>query len=709
MSPRLFYTVVFHCTLVVFSVFICYSNTLDSSWHFDDIPNIIENENIHIQNLSWNKLKNTIYSPFKNKITRPVAFFSFALNYRTSKFDTTAYHITNILIHCLTAVFIYLVFLKTLQIYDREQENQYASFSLCDIALLGVIFWAVHPVQTQAVTYIVQRMASMAAMFYVMAFFCYLQFRLAKNNIQKVIYVILALLLWMLGIGTKQNAVLLPLAVIGYEVAFLKFPFAKYKKSIVIFLCCIGAAAIVIFYLKWGGIYQYYSLRPFSMWQRLLTEPLVLSRYLFLIFCPLSDFLAMESDIIASKGLFDPPSTVFAILFISVLLLFGLLWLKRIPIIAFAVLFFFVNHAIESTIIPLELSFDHRNYLPSMFLYLAFAFYLVKALNYYKIKNRAFLYALLVVTITIYVTSEGNATYLRNDAYRDEIALLTDAVEKSPKNMRAMISLGVSYMKRGMYDKARENYKMAEELYKKYPERYQANWAGLLYYNAGVLALRQSREKKALELFYKSVSLYPFDLQCNFNLGVLLFKNGDLENAEKALVNALGIEKTLGDNYPQAYNLYGRILYENNKPDLALEVFNKGLKSSKMRELRLNLIATHIKKGDMLRAKQVLYELPYEHNDIVYHLYRSTLLGENERVRSLTRVASLLVASKADYTQWLDDVRKNNFPGIIYPDTSFFQDQLGTIYTDLVEQNRNRLEEKKKAASICNESIHAFN
>lgn len=111
----------------------------------------------------------------------------------------------------------------------------------------------------------------------------------------------------------------------------------------------------------------------------------------------------------------------------------------------------------------------------------------------------------------------------------------------------------------------------------------------------------------------------------------------------------------------------------------------------------------------MLRAKQVLYELPYEHNDIVYHLYRSTLLGENERVRSLTRVASLLVASKADYTQWLDDVRKNNFPGIIYPDTSFFQDQLGTIYTDLVEQNRNRLEEKKKAASICNESIHAFN
>jgi len=499
--------------------------------------------------------------------------------------------------------------------------------------------------------------------------------------------------------------VLLPLAVIGYEIAFLRFPFAKYKKFIVLLAICVSATTVIIFYLKWGGIYQHYSLRPFTMWQRLLTEPIVLSRYLFLIFCPLSDFLAMESDIIASKGLFDPPSTVLAILFISLLLLFGLLWLKRIPIIAFAVLFFFVNHSIESTIIPLELSFDHRNYLPSIFLYLALAFYLVKALNYYKIKNRTFLYALLTVTITFYITSEGNATYLRNDVYRDEIALLSDAVEKNPKNMRAMISLGVSYMKRGMYDKAHENYRMAEELYKTYPERYQANWAGLLYYNAGVLALRQSREKKALELFYKSIFLYPFDLQSNFNLGVLLFKNGDLENAEKALINALGIEKTLGDNYPQAYNVYGRILYANNKLDLAVEVFHKGLKSSKMRELRMNLIATHIKKGDILRAKQVLHELPYEHNDIAYHLYRNTLLGENEGVRSLTRVASLLVANKTDYSQWLDEVRKNNFPGIIYPDACLFQDQLGSIYANLVVENRNRLEEKKKAATICNELI----
>jgi len=709
MSPRLFYTVIFHCTLVVLSILICYSNTLDSSWHFDDIPNIIENENIHIQNLSWDELENTIYSPLKNKITRPVAFFSFALNYWSSKFDTTGYHITNIFIHCLTAIFIYLVFLKTLQIYNGERVNQDRFFSLQDVALLGVIFWAVHPVQTQAVTYIVQRMASMAAMFYIIAFFCYLQFRLTKNNIRKVIYVMLALLLWILGVGTKQNAVLLPLAVIGYEIAFLRFPFAKYKKFIVLLAICVSATTVIIFYLKWGGIYQHYSLRPFTMWQRLLTEPIVLSRYLFLIFCPLSDFLAMESDIIASKGLFDPPSTVLAILFISLLLLFGLLWLKRIPIIAFAVLFFFVNHSIESTIIPLELSFDHRNYLPSIFLYLALAFYLVKALNYYKIKNRTFLYALLTVTITFYITSEGNATYLRNDVYRDEIALLSDAVEKNPKNMRAMISLGVSYMKRGMYDKAHENYRMAEELYKTYPERYQANWAGLLYYNAGVLALRQSREKKALELFYKSIFLYPFDLQSNFNLGVLLFKNGDLENAEKALINALGIEKTLGDNYPQAYNVYGRILYANNKLDLAVKVFLKGLKSSKMRELRLNLIATYIKKGDIMRARQVLYELPYKHNDIAYLLYRSTLLDKKEQIRSLTKAASLLVTNKADYTQWLDDVRKNNFPGIIYPDTSFFQDQLGTIYTDLVAQNRNRLEEKKKAASICNESIHAFN
>jgi tetratricopeptide (TPR) repeat protein len=701
MPSRLFYTAFFHCTLVVLSVLICYSNTLDSSWHFDDAPNIIKNDNIHVQNLSWSELKNVIYHPLNNKISRPVAFFSFALNYWAAKFDTTGYHITNIVIHCVTAVCIYLVFLKTLQVYFRERNSPFVSFTLSGIALLGVMFWAVHPVQTQAVTYIVQRMASMAAMFYMMAFYCYLRSRLASGGIRKLIFFFLAFLCWLLAVGTKENAVLLPLALVGYEIALFRFPFAKYKKSLAIIGICATAVALVLFSLKWGGIYQQYSFRPFTLWQRLLTEPLILTRYLFLIFCPLSDFLAIESDIIAAKGIFDPPATVTAIVFITSLVLCSVVWLKKLPIALYAVFFFFANHLVESTVIPLELSFDHRNYLPSIFLYLALAYYLVRAMNYYQTRKRAFLYGLLSFTITFYVASEGNATYLRNDIYRNEITLLTDAVEKSPENIRGMISLGVSYMKLRKYDKALEYYKMAEERYRRYPGRYQANWAGLLYYNAGVLATRKAEEKKAIELFYKSIFYYPFDLHCHFNLGVLLFKNGDLDNAEKALNNALAIQKELGGDYPQTYNVYGRILYAQNKLDVAAEIFQKGLESSEMKELKLNLIATCIQKREMVRARQLLYKLPRDNNDIAYLLYRSLLFDDNERERSLSRVASLLVAKKVDFNNWLEETRNNKFPGIIYPDISTLEEEIVNLHSKLILESRVKLEEKKQVANGC--------
>jgi hypothetical protein len=363
----------FHFLLLMMLVCICYSNSLQAEWHFDDFHNIVDNKNIHITSLSWDEVKGTFYHPLsQGKIRRPVAFLSFALNYYFSGLDTTSYHLVNISIHIICSIFVYLVFLRTLLIYYDKEENSRSALSLHDIALLGAVFWAIHPIQTQAITYTVQRMASMAAMFYMISFYCYLRFRTCKDRSGKLIFIFLMVLCLFIGVLTKENIIIFPLAMIAFEVVFFKISLQRHKKNILLLIAgfvVISATAILIMYGETKIINFFsYERRSFTMWQRLITEPIILSRYLFLILYPSANFLTLESNIVASTGLLTPPITLFANLFISSLLFLSVVFLRRIPILSFAVLFYFINHLVESTIFPLELYFEHRNYLPCSFL-----------------------------------------------------------------------------------------------------------------------------------------------------------------------------------------------------------------------------------------------------------------------------------------------------------------------------------------------------
>ena len=168
--------------LLFLIVLSAYSTNFSASWHFDDYPNIVDNPRIHINDIRFDTLKGTFFAAYDkgqylgNRVYRSVSMFTFALNWYMGEDNVIGYHIANNIIHLLTTLFLFLTVLNLFMspnLKGKYQGNEYV------IAFLCTVLWAVNPVQTQAITYIVQRMASLAAMFYIIGIYFYLKTRMS--------------------------------------------------------------------------------------------------------------------------------------------------------------------------------------------------------------------------------------------------------------------------------------------------------------------------------------------------------------------------------------------------------------------------------------------------------------------------------------------------------------------------------------------------
>lgn len=704
MDHQSHYKVLFHFWLLLLAIFLCYSNTLDSSWHFDDIPNIVSNVNIHANDLSWKELKKSFYSPETNKVSRPVSNLTFAVNYYISGLQTTSFHLINILIHIFGSWFAYLVFRQTLRLYTSNTPRRKYDVSIDDIALLGAMLWAVHPIQTQAVTYIVQRMTSLAALFCIIAFYFYLRFRLCNGAGRKCIYLVLTTLFFLLGLGAKENAILLPVALAGYEVAFFRtslLPSRKYARYLILLAIVILAISVIYFYNdKISAVFAAYDVRKFTLWERLLTQPFVLSRYLFLIVYPLSDFLVLETDLVAFKGLFAPLWAVIPILFITTLLLFSIINLNKYPLLCFAFFYYFVGHSIESTFIPLEIYFEHRNYLPSLFIFLTIAYYVFKLISYYANHNKLLIRNLMIFTLVIILIGEGNATYLRNDVWRDEISLHTDTINKFPENIRPYVAIAVIKITERQYDEALEYLRKAEALHKQYPGRFQDNWISKVYFNAGLVFKNRKENDKAIKFFTNAIFLNGSEWNAHVNLGLLYFENGNYAKSEDFLYNAVQLH---GKISPELYNLYGRVLYTNEKYDEAIEAFKTSLELKEMKLPHYNLAAAYLKKGQVRQAKAEILNISYggSKGEEIYYLYKALLFPGDERSKSIRAIASMLAADQVDYCDWITTIVTNTSHGVIYPELFDFSEELNVAYNDKLAELSENFATRSRDSKKC--------
>ncbi|MGD8741280.1 MAG: tetratricopeptide repeat protein, partial [Desulfobacterales bacterium] len=408
------------------------------------------------------------------------------------------------------------------------------------IAFLTAVLWAINPVQVQAVTYIVQRMASMAAMFYLLGIYFYVKTRYSRYPINRILLLLGCALSFILALGSKQNTVTLPLALLLIEIICFQDLNSQGVKSAFIGGTIAGGVLLVLLgvWLFVPGnplsIIEGFESRPFSLYERLLTESRIVLFYLSLLFYPLPSRLSIEHDIALSTSLFDPWTTLPAILIHLALIGIALSRVKKQPLLAMAILFFYINHAIESTIIPLELIFEHRNYLPSLFLFLPVAAGFKKLLDHYKERNKVFRYVLVCSSILI-ILGIGAGTYIRNMAWATEKTLWEDAMRKAPNSHRPLHNLAWSYyVKIGQYDKAIDLYEESLQL------RTNNNFANpIAMSNLALLYVEKKKYEKAIKLWQNALERLPTNaiIRHRYVIGLVEMKNwhAALENLDQLM------------------------------------------------------------------------------------------------------------------------------------------------------------------------------
>lgn len=499
-------TKLIHILLLVALCTIPYLAHLHSSWHLDDFPNIVNNSLLHIKTLDLQTLKQTLFADPVNPgaMFRPVANLTFAINWFFGRDTTRGYHITNIAIHCLTAIMLYCTCIFLLRAPAIKKQYQHPAI----IALLAASFWAVAPIHTQAVTYIVQRMAQLAALFSITAIFFYVRARGSGSRAGRIVFLACCAGSAILALGSKENSVLLPCSLVLVEYIFFfqgkSIGDALKKNKLKSFLAGTFFLAGIIFLLhRYGNLIFQYDHRTFTLQERLLTEPRILLFYLSEIFFPLPSKLSIQHDVILSTSLLSPWTTIPALAACLILIIAGLQRAKKYPLASFAILFFFLNHLVESTVLPLELIFEHRNYLPSLFLFLPVAAYLVSAVNTGRAKNRWPKKISTLAGIAVFLTISGYFTHTRNMAWATEISLWQDAVKKAPRSGRAMINLASGYADAGQYERAMTICDKAMDMEgstrnKIRPIALQVK--GSIYFNQGKFAQAESYYRKALHL-----------------------------------------------------------------------------------------------------------------------------------------------------------------------------------------------------------------
>jgi protein O-mannosyl-transferase len=524
-----------------------YSNSFDCSWHFDDFVNIKDNASIRIKNFSWTEIEKSfsslsgieksLYGNEKSWTfwSRPVSYFSFAINFYFGGTNVFGYHIVNFTIHYLSSVFLFLFIYNMLKLpMLNERYGRYAYSA----ALLSAVLWAIHPIQVTAVTYIVQRMASMVSLFYIVAMYLYLKGRTARTITRAIILYLFCFVSFVLAFFSKQNAVMLPVSLILFDLYFIQGinrnnVIRTAKVLFAMLICCL---IILFFYIRHDPSTMDYSMRMFSVAERLLTQPRIFFYYISLLLYPLNARLMLNHDFNISKSLFDPWTTIISIVTLILLLCIALWKSRRMPILSYCILFFFINHLIEGSFFSLELFYEHRNYLPSMLFFLPIAIGLLNIMNYFS--ERKSIFRILFIAITSIMIIWGIATFMYNDIFKNELTLWRDNALKAPALHNPHHNLALAFLNAGHLKEAYDECNIALQLDRvsnktNKPRDYIVL---ALYYIA------MDDRDSALIYTNKALKYFPIIAGLYDIKGLILMEKKELSAAEKEIRKAISLE-----------------------------------------------------------------------------------------------------------------------------------------------------------------------
>jgi tetratricopeptide (TPR) repeat protein len=596
---------------------ILYSNILYAPFVYDDSSSIIENESVRsISGSLTNILSN-----------RYLTALSFAFNYAVGGLKPFGYHVINNLIHIINALLVcYLVILTFKTPFFRKRNDTFDISYF--IAFSSAFVFIAHPIQTQAVTYVVQRAVSMATMFYLLSLVMYVKARLMisqKSEVrsqksekkQKISgfksmpCYLLSVISAILAMKTKEIAFTLPVIVILYEFFFLsgtsnsKLKTPNWKRFLYLFPILLTILIIPLSMLNIKGqpegIAQVIDLQSketinISRADYLITQFRVILTYLRLLILPINQNFDYVYPVYHS--FFDPD--VF-MSFIFLLLIFGagvyFLYISRIRssgvqnssgklrLVAFGIFWFFMTLSVESSIIPIrDVIVEHRLYLPSIGFFIALVSLTEYLLPFTKLKT-----ALMIIVVVL--LSIG--TYSRNITWKDPQALWEDVIAKAPNNSRAYNNLGVVFKERKEFDRAVELFEKSLGADRNYTA---------VYYNLGDVQYRLGNYENAIAYLKQALTgkLNPkLQLDILNKLGRTYSAMGQTEKAIETFEEAVKI-------FPSSIVLLNNLgvqYIKNGRTNFAIEIYEKAIKIEEKAYLYNNLALAYAQKGDKEKSR----------------------------------------------------------------------------------------------------------
>ena len=612
--------------IILFSILCAFLPAFDAPLVLDDISTIVDKP--FIQEVDNFFVPEVLTRP------RPLADFSFALNYALHGQEPFGYHLVNVSIHFFNSCLVYLVVSWFLARVFRSTpsaspENSLGyknkeQFWVCVGALTAALFFALHPLQTMGVTYIAQRYTSLAAFFCLLSVALYIAARnmfeprskqLGSENdaheiqthnrhygyqvIAASLLIACALFAGVLAFLSKQNAVMLPGLILLVEI--LVFTRSRTNRIRVLAVACgfIVVFSVAVLYIQ--GIFdqgfqlgqmlshishQSMETRQVSRWVYLCTQFGVIVRYMAMTVVPVGQNIDHMHPFVS--GFFDGFTPLYFLVLLA-FVVFAAVLVRRRPLISLGIGWMFVALSVESGIIPIrDAMFEHRMYLPLFGPSLIFG-YLV-----YLVGTKVQRPLLVLPAAACILLLLGGLTYARNQLWQNPVALWSDSVAKNPENDRAWNNLGKSELERGNIDQAEEYFQKALEINPDHP-RAKGNLGYILY-------TRQEYEK-ALPYMRQAAYALPRSADFQYNLGVLYSELGKSKEAATYYRKAL----RLRPEYHQARRNLGVELARQGKLQEAAKTLDKVLEHEPENlQVLKNLSLIRLRSGQFSLAEDLL-------------------------------------------------------------------------------------------------------
>lgn len=583
-----------YLTAICAATILAYSNSFLGQFTLDDFINILNDRRITDFDITISGIIDAATSGRNGG--RWLPNLSFGFNYLAHGDNVWGYHLVNLLVHIAGAIILYSLSLTTLNLPALSKQF----INKNEIAFIATLLWAVHPLQTNAVTYIVQRMTSMAALFYMSSLLCYVQGRIAeRRGMKQIVLFGLSFLFGFMAIKSKENAYMIPVMIFAYELFFLNTSswIKDYKKILAWLAACLSIILLCTVLFLGGAkiishIIEVYGYRDFTMLQRLLTETRIFFLYLSLLALPLPSRLNLNHDIPISYGIFTPFQTSIALagVILFVWLIFYLY--NRDRLLSFGLFWFLGNLLLESTFVPLELIFEHRLYLPSSFLILgltATACVIMK-------RKTLFLRATYLLLIFLFCTW----TWQRNQVWTSNVRLWSDVVSKSPGLARGHNNLGVALHEQGQFHEAENSFIQAIKVNPESRLGYQSLGSlyisqnrleeaqrilrtglsketflspGRIYHYLGIIERKAGRYQQAINYAQMALNLDKNSLEPLLTIGITYGKLGDPQKADAVFRKA----ENQGMRSVDLFNNSGIIAFQLGQVERSLQYFNKAL------------------------------------------------------------------------------------------------------------------------------------